>query len=143
MIRTLYVLGVIVSVHSCSSALDMGSSFSLRIRLCWSASELGIRERLMRPQCPDVLQKWCFLISSLGEKTHSGMYKIFREIMFHAPVPLGLGMTMRCILVLIMLLTKHGPGCSTSKSILQFVVFQRIELWNFSLSVKGMLIIDR
>jgi len=61
-----------ITVHCCSSVLDTGSSFafSLRFRLCWSAWELGIRGRLMRPQCPGGPQKQCFRISSLGEKTH-------------------------------------------------------------------------
>lgn len=94
----------------------------------------------MRPQCPDVPQKEHFLVSSLGEKTHplTGTEFFEKSRFMHL-----CHLTMRCILVLITLLTKLGPGHSIYKSILQYVVFQHIELWNFSLSMKGMLIIDR
>lgn len=88
-------------------------------------------------------QKGHFLINCLSEKTQPLTGTQFCEKWCFMHVVLGLGMKMCCLLVLLVLLTKRGPGHSTYKSTLQYIVFQHIELWNFSLSMKGVLIIDR
>lgn len=59
------------------------------------------------------------------------------------PVPVGIDMIMRYNLFLIMHLRNHWPGYDMYQSILQYVVFQHTELWNFSFRVKGKLITDR
>lgn len=97
----------------------------------------------MRPQSLDVPQKQHFLISSVDEKRHPLASTEFFEKSCFMQLVTWLRYNNAVILVSIMLLTKRRPGHSTCKSILQYVVFQHIELWNFSLSTKGMLIIDR